>query len=104
SEGDTVAVELEPIKDWPEPDIPKDFRTALANAPDASEVWEDITPMARWEWVRWINATKNPGTRARRVQVGISKLRSGKGGPSSSDRAACPDPDLAKTGKLLDGA
>src|SRR5580765_8313215 len=34
SEGDTVAVELEPTKDWPEPDMPDDFQTALADAPD----------------------------------------------------------------------
>jgi uncharacterized protein DUF1905/bacteriocin resistance YdeI/OmpD-like protein len=78
SEGETVAIEVEPTKDWPEPDIPKDFQTALADAPDLSELWKDITPMARWEWVRWIKATKNPETRKRRVQVSISKLRSGK--------------------------
>src|SRR5207342_753649 len=57
-EGDTVAVEVHPTKEWPEPDIPKDFQIALADAPDVSELWEDITPMARWEWVRWIHATK----------------------------------------------
>ena len=25
------------------------------------DAWEDITPMARWEWVRWVQATSNPG-------------------------------------------
>ena len=40
SEGDTVVVEVEPTKDWPEPDIPEDFQTALAAAPDISEVVE----------------------------------------------------------------
>jgi uncharacterized protein YdeI (YjbR/CyaY-like superfamily) len=102
SEGDTVAVEVEPIKGWPEPDIPRDFRTALGDAPGVSELWDDITPMARWEWVRWINATKNPETRKRRVQVGISKLRSGKRRPCCFDLAACTDPDLAKNGRLVD--
>jgi hypothetical protein len=103
SEGETVALEVEPTKDWPEPDIPRDFQTALADAPDISELWKDITPMARWEWVRWINATKNPDTRKRRVEVGISKLRSGKRRPCCFDLAACTDPDLSKNGKL-DGA
>lgn len=102
SEGDTVTVEIEAIKDWPEPRVPKDFQVALADAPDISEVWRDITPMARWEWVRWINATKNPATRERRVEVGISKLRSGKRRPCCFDLAACTDPDLAKNGKLMD--
>ena len=49
-EGDTVALEVEPAKDWPEPDIPEDFQTALADALHISLVWKSITPMARWEW------------------------------------------------------
>jgi hypothetical protein len=102
NEGETVALEVEPTKDWPEPDIPGDFQAALNDAPDISELWTDITPMARWEWVRWINATKNPETRKRRVEVGISKLRSGKRRPCCFDLAACTDPDLAKNGKLVD--
>jgi Domain of unknown function (DUF1905)/Bacteriocin-protection, YdeI or OmpD-Associated len=102
SEGDTVTVEVDPTKDWPEPDVPKDFQTALADAADTSELWQDITPMARWEWVRWIHATKNPETRKRRVQVGISKLRSGKRRPCCFDLAACTDPDLSKNGRLVD--
>ena len=102
SPGDTVGLTVEPAKDWPEPDIPKDFQTALGMAPDISEVWKDITPMARWEWVRWINATKNLHTRERRVEVGISKLRSGKRRPCCFDLAACTDPDLSKNGVLAE--
>jgi Domain of unknown function (DUF1905)/Bacteriocin-protection, YdeI or OmpD-Associated len=104
SAGETVAVEVEPSNDWPEPDMPRDFQTALAEAPDISALWEDITPMARWEWVRWINATKNPETRERRVQVGISKLRSGKRRPCCFDLAACTDPDLSKNGTLVEAS
>jgi hypothetical protein len=102
SEGETVAVEVEPAKDWPEPDMPKDFQTALADAPDITQVWKNITPMARWEWVRWINATKNLQTRERRVEVGISKLRSGKRRPCCFDLASCTDPELSKNGVLVD--
>jgi hypothetical protein len=101
-EDDTVALEVEPTKDWPEPEIPEDFRTALADAPDISESWTSITPMARWEWVRWINATKNLQTRERRVEVAISKLRSGKRRPCCFDLAACTDPDLSKNGRLVE--
>ena len=102
NEGDTVTLEIEPAKDWPEPDIPDDFQAALAGAPDISEVWQSITPMARWEWVRWINATKNLQTRERRVDVGISKLRSGKRRPCCFDLASCTDPDLSKNGTLVE--
>ena len=102
SEGDTVTLKVKPAKEWPEPDIPDDFQAALAGAPDISEVWQSITPMARWEWVRWINATKNLQTRERRVEVGISKLRSGKRRPCCFDLASCTDPDLSKNGTLVE--
>jgi Bacteriocin-protection, YdeI or OmpD-Associated/Domain of unknown function (DUF1905) len=102
NEGNIVALEIEPDKDWPEPDIPKDFQTALADATDISELWKDITPMARWEWVRWVSAAKNPETRKRRIQVGISKLQSGKRRPCCFDLAACTDPDLSKNGRLVE--
>lgn len=101
-DGDTVALEMEPAKDWPEPDMPKDFQAALADITEISEVWKDISPMARWEWVRWINATKNSETRQRRIEAGISKLRAGKRRPCCFDLAACTDPDLSKSGKLVD--
>lgn len=100
--GDTVTLEIEPTKDWPEPEIPQDFATSLAGASDIHELWKGITPMARWEWVRWINATKNRETRKRRVEVSISKLRSGKRRPCCFDLAACTDPDLSKNGRLME--
>jgi len=31
--GDTATLEIEPTGDWPEPDVPQDFETALAAAP-----------------------------------------------------------------------
>ncbi|HWC23790.1 MAG TPA: YdeI/OmpD-associated family protein [Flexivirga sp.] len=100
--GATVQLEIEPTKSWPEPEVPEDFSAALADAHDLTDVWEDITPMARWEWVRWINATKNPVTRDRRVEVGISKLRSGKRRPCCFDLSSCTDPEVAKSGKLVE--
>ena len=79
-----------------------DLQTALAAAPKKiQELWKDITPMARWEWVRWVNATRNPDTRQRRVEVSISKMQSGKRRPCCFNLAACTDPDLSKSGKLV---
>lgn len=99
--GDVVAFELEPIAEWPEPDIPQDLASALSGAPsDIRDMWHDITAMARWEWVRWVNATANPATRQRRVEVTISKMQSGKRRPCCFDRSACTDPTVAKNGKL----
>lgn len=104
AEGEAVELELVPTKSWPEPAIPPDFQAALADAADLAEFWREITPMARWEWVRWINATRNPDTRRRRVEVGISKLGSGKRRPCCFDLSACTDPDLSRNGKLVEPA
>ncbi len=100
--GASATLEVEPTKDWPEPEVPDDLRAALDDAPDLAETWLDITPMARWEWVRWVNATANPSTRAKRVAVSISKLRAGKRRPCCFDLSSCTVPELSKSGKLID--
>jgi Domain of unknown function (DUF1905)/Bacteriocin-protection, YdeI or OmpD-Associated len=103
--GDSVTVEVESLKEWPEANVPRDLETALAAAPrKIQEVWEDITPMARWEWVRWINATPNLDTRKRRVEVTISKMKSGKRRPCCFNLAACTDPNLSRSGRLIESA
>jgi hypothetical protein len=100
--GEVAALEIEPRPDWPEPTVPKDLKAALAAAPQKIQgIWNDITPMARWEWVRWINATQNPDTRKRRVEVSISKMQSGKRRPCCFNLAACTDPELSKNGRLI---
>ena len=98
---DLVHVAVEATRDWPEPDVPSDLATALAAAPrQIRDMWADITPMARWEWVRWVYATANPATRERRVDVTISKMNSGKRRPCCFDLSSCTDPELSKNGKL----
>ena len=90
-------------RDWPEPGVSQDLAAALAAAPQKiQDLWNQITPMARWEWVRWVNATKNPDTRRRRVDVSISKMKSGKRRPCCFNLSACTDPDLSKNGRLLE--
>jgi uncharacterized protein YdeI (YjbR/CyaY-like superfamily) len=103
SSGDTATVQVEPTKEWPEPGVPRDLRRALSDAPRSiRDLWTAITPMARWEWVRWVNATKNPDTRERRIAVTLSKMSSGKRRPCCFNLAACTDPDLSTNGKLVD--
>lgn len=105
SAGGTAALELQPTKEWPEPTVPPDLETALTAAPQKiRDIWEDITPMARWEWVRWVNATKNPETRGRRVEVTISKMNHGKRRPCCFDLSSCTDPDLSRSGRLVEPA
>lgn len=100
TEGDLLGCDFSLAETWPEPQVPEDLRKALAEHPPASELWEQITPMARWEWVRWVQATKNPATSSKRVDVTISKLTAGKRRPCCFDLSSCTDPELAKSGKL----
>jgi hypothetical protein len=101
--GDIVRLDVEPSRDWPEPAVPQDLKMALAAAsPKIRDLWKDITPMARWEWVRWVNATSNGDTRKRRVEVSISKMSSGKRRPCCFNLSACTDPDLSRNGRLLE--
>lgn len=101
--GDTATLEMTPTKDWPEPNVPKDFKEALDVAPKkVKEKWTDITPMARWEWIRWVNATGNMDTRAVRIEKSISKLNGKHRRPCCFNLAACTDPDLAKNSRLIE--
>jgi len=58
-------------------EIPTDLKEALIADPKALAVWENITPLARNEWICWITSAKLQETRIRRIKVGRSKLKSG---------------------------
>ena len=99
-DGTDIDLALTPTKEWPEPEVPQDLGAALEDADDLEATWASITPMARWEWVRWVGATRSPDTSARRVEVSIDKLRGGKRRPCCFDLSSCTEPDLAPGGKL----
>ncbi|HYH75269.1 MAG TPA: YdeI/OmpD-associated family protein [Candidatus Saccharimonadales bacterium] len=99
--GDTVTLAIEATSDWPEPDIPADVQAALDANPWVRKQWGVITPMARWEWLRWINSTAQPETRQRRIEVSCSKLMHGSRRPCCFNRNLCCVPDVSKNGRLL---
>ena len=101
--GRTVALSIEPIKEWMEPDVPADLEDALAAGSEARVLWGHITPMARWEWIRWIRSTDNSQTRKRRIEVACSKLRAGEHRPCCWNRNLCTEPSVSKNGVLVSG-
>ncbi len=61
--------------------LPSDLRKALASAPAAKAQWDDLTPIARRDFIRWIDSAKQIETRKRRIQRACSMLAAGKRRP-----------------------
>ena len=77
--GDLVTLEIAAAPEEPEPTVPADLRNALATAaPKARNLWSDITPNARRDWIHWISSAKQEETRARRIKNACSMLAAGK--------------------------
>ena len=68
--------------------IPVDIRKTLVSKPAVKAVWEDITPLARNEWICWIESAKKLETRERRMRIMCEKLVAGKRRPCCW--AGCP--------------
>ena len=61
--------------------VPADLRKALATAPMARAQWRDLTPIARRDFISWIESAKQPETRRRRIERACSMLAAGKRRP-----------------------
>ncbi len=100
--GDEVTLSIMPTKEWSEPEIPADIMKAVEAIPEVHELWQRITPLARWEWLRWIRSTSRDETRKHRIEVACSKLKSGMRRPCCYNRNACSEPSVSKNGILLE--
>jgi len=57
--------------------MPADLRTALAANRTALDAWNDITPLARNEFICWVEDAKQPATRERRIRRTQEELEDG---------------------------
>ena len=62
-------------------DLPGDLRDALKRDAAAFATWLAITPLARNEWICWIESAKKQETRRKRIDWGCSSLSDGKRRP-----------------------
>lgn len=62
-------------------ELPADLRAALVADKSALERWEDLTPLARNEWICWTINVKTDTTRQKHVERVISELLEGKRRP-----------------------
>jgi len=57
-----------------EPKVPTDLRKALATNLVAKVKWKDLTPIARRDFISWLDAAKKPETRTRKIEKACSML------------------------------
>lgn len=62
-------------------ELPKDLRTVLTSTDGLLDIWEDLTPLARNEWICWIEDAKKDETRAKRIARAEEDLLGGKRRP-----------------------
>ncbi|MEW6519686.1 MAG: YdeI/OmpD-associated family protein [Thermodesulfobacteriota bacterium] len=69
-------------------DVPEDLRNILTADSAALALWEDITPLARNEWICWVLDARKADTRRNRIERVRTELKEGKRRPCCW--AGCP--------------
>lgn len=68
--------------------LPNDLKEAITSDKKVATLWEDITPLARNEWICWVTSGKKAETRNIRIKKALSKMRGGMRRPCCW--AGCP--------------
>ncbi|MGK2959167.1 MAG: YdeI/OmpD-associated family protein [Acidimicrobiales bacterium] len=61
--------------------LPADLRETLVASSTALDAWKDITPLARNEFICWVDDAKEATTRARRIRRTQEELEDGQRRP-----------------------
>jgi uncharacterized protein YdeI (YjbR/CyaY-like superfamily) len=62
-------------------EVPADLRKMLASSPKVLSAWEDLTPLARNEWICWVVSVKKEITRSEHISRVRAELLEGKRRP-----------------------
>lgn len=62
-------------------ELPADLRKALVADSSVLEKWEDLTPLARNEWICWTVTVKQQKTRDEHIKRTVTELLEGKRRP-----------------------
>ncbi len=57
--------------------VPADLQKVILSVPKILAIWEDITPLARNEWICWVESAKKIETREHRMDAMIDKMKKG---------------------------
>lgn len=61
--------------------VPADLLKAFDQDSESSQIWQNLTPLARNEWICWVENAKLNETRKRRIGRTITELKEGKRRP-----------------------
>ncbi len=61
--------------------IPKDLQNTINSDTKVETAWNNITPLARNEWICWIESAKKSETRIHRIKRTSEELSNGKRRP-----------------------
>ncbi len=61
--------------------LPADLHRAIASSTKALATWENITPLARNEWICWTISVKTEDTRKKHIKRAVEDLAKGKRRP-----------------------
>ncbi len=61
--------------------MPSDLKKAISSSSKILEAWENITPLAKNEWICWVLDAKKQETREKRIQRTCEDLMNGKRRP-----------------------
>ncbi|KTD19103.1 YdeI/OmpD-associated family protein [Legionella jordanis] len=76
----THSLSTSKVNEWLH-NLPIDFQQVLTSDAKALASWEDITILARNEWICWIESAKKQETRERRIERACNDLKNGKRRP-----------------------
>lgn len=62
-------------------EMPLDLASALSKTRQVQSLWEDLTPIARNEFICWIENAKREKTREKRINRTVEELLEGKKRP-----------------------
>lgn len=61
--------------------LPIDLQQALSSNQKSVTAWEDLTPLARNEWICWVTFAKKAETRKDHIKRTVNELKQGKRRP-----------------------
>ena len=62
-------------------DVPADLKKALTSSSAMREAWNDLTPLARNEWICWVTSVKKIETRKEHIERVREDMLKGKRRP-----------------------